>query len=84
MDGGDVFGFDGVTRSYEYAGGIWNRFYEKDSAWTNSLSLSMGSETQTFRFNITDLRSDAVVPNSGFDRLKISLSTSGKVNMGIG
>jgi TonB-linked SusC/RagA family outer membrane protein len=78
MDGGDVVHFDGVTRPYQYAGDNWNRFYETGTAWTNSLSLSGGSETQTFRFNITDLRSDAVVPNSGFDRLNMSLTTGGK------
>lgn len=78
LDGGDVVHFDGVTRPYQYAGDNWNRFYETGTAFTNSLSLSGGGENQVFRFNITDMRSDAVVPNSGFDRLNMSLSTNGK------
>ncbi|MFC4873755.1 SusC/RagA family TonB-linked outer membrane protein [Negadavirga shengliensis] len=78
LDGGDVVHFDGVTRPYSYAGDNWNRFYETGTAWTNSISLSGGGENQTFRFNVTDLRSDAVVPNSGFDRFNMSLSTNGK------
>jgi TonB-linked SusC/RagA family outer membrane protein len=78
FDGQPVTHFDGITRPYVHAGDNWNRFYETGMAWTNSLSLSGGGENQTFRFNVTDLRSTSVVPNSGFDRLNASLSTNGK------
>ncbi|CAN5535957.1 SusC/RagA family TonB-linked outer membrane protein [soil metagenome] len=78
MDGGQVVHFDGVSRPYQYAGNNWNRFYQTATAWTNSLSLAGGGENQTFRFNMTDLRSNAVIPNSGFDRFNTSLATNGK------
>lgn len=78
LDGGQVVHFDGVTRDYSYAGDNWDRFYGTGTAWTNSLSLAGGGENQTFRFNITDLRSNAVIPNSGFDRLNMSVATNGK------
>ncbi|WP_439481902.1 SusC/RagA family TonB-linked outer membrane protein [Cyclobacterium plantarum] len=70
--------FDGVERPYVYAGDNWNRFYETGAAYTNSISLSGGSEAQTFRFNATDMRSSSVVPNAGFDRLNMSIATNGK------
>ncbi|SHN28344.1 TonB-linked outer membrane protein, SusC/RagA family [Cyclobacterium lianum] len=70
--------FDGVERPYVYAGDNWNRFYETGAAYTNSISLSGGSEAQTFRFNATDMRSTSVVPNAGFDRLNMSIATNGK------
>ncbi len=78
FDGGNVVHFDGVTRPYSHAGDNWNRFYQTGAAWTNSISLAGGGENQTFRFNATDLRSSAVIPNSGFDRMNISLATNGK------
>lgn len=78
LGSGTAMHFDGVERPYVYAGDNWNRFYETGTAFTNSLSLSGGSETQTFRFNATDMRSSSVVPNAGFDRLNMSIATSGK------
>jgi len=70
--------FDGIERPYVDAGDNWNRFYETGKSFTNSLSLSGGSDTQTFRFNVSDLRSSSVIPNAGFDRINMSLATSGK------
>lgn len=79
FDGNPVLQFDGQTRPYVYAGDNWNRFYETGNAWTNSLALTGGGENQTFRFSVSDLRSSSVMPNSGFDRLNMSLATSGKL-----
>ena len=78
LGSGTSMHFDGVERPYVYAGDNWNRFYETGKAFTNSLSLSGGSDTQTFRFNVTDLRSSSVIPNAGFDRINMSIATSGK------
>lgn len=78
LDGGEVVHFDGVTRPYSYAGDNWDRFYRTGTSLTNSISLSGGGENQTFRFNVTDLRSTSVVPNSGFDRFNASLASNGK------
>ena len=70
--------FDGVMRPYEYAGDNWDRYYETASSFTNTLSLSGGNENQNFRFSLSDLNSDGIVPNSGFDRKNVSLTTNGK------
>jgi len=66
FDGSPTIQFDGVSRPYSY------------TAWTNTLALTGGGENQSFRFSISDLRSKSIMPNSGFDRLNMSLSTDGK------
>lgn len=78
LDGSDVVQFDGVTRSYSYKGDNWSRFYETGHQLTNTIALSGGSETQNFRLSLSDLRSDGVFPNSGFDRTNITLATNSK------
>src|SRR5690606_38291941 len=45
---------------------------------TNSLSLSGGSDKQTFRFSFSDLDNKGVIPNELFKRRNLSLSTNGK------
>lgn len=78
FDGSPTIQFDGVTRPYSYTGNNWDRFYETGTAWTNTLALSGGGENQTFRFAVSDLRSESVMPNAGFDRFNASLATNGK------
>jgi TonB-linked SusC/RagA family outer membrane protein len=78
MDGSLVMQFDSVARPYSYAGNNFERFFKTGKSWTNSISLSGGGEKQTFRFSVSDLRSDAIMPNSGFDRLNSSLSVNSK------
>ncbi|WP_373495829.1 SusC/RagA family TonB-linked outer membrane protein [Aquiflexum sp.] len=78
LGSGTSMHFDGVQRPYVHAGDNWDRFYQTGTAVTNSLSLAGGGENQNFRFNMTDLRSTSVVPNAGFDRLNVSMSTNGK------
>jgi TonB-linked SusC/RagA family outer membrane protein len=78
FDGSPTVQFDGVTRPYSYAGDNWKRFYETGSTFTNTIALSGGSETQTFRFSASKLDNKGVIPNSGFDRLNFSLATNSK------
>jgi TonB-linked SusC/RagA family outer membrane protein len=79
LDGSPTAGIDGVTRPYSYAGDNWKRFYETGKAWTNSIAITGGGEKQTFRFGVSDLRSTSVMPNSGYDRLNLSLATDAKL-----
>ncbi|HUX96676.1 MAG TPA: SusC/RagA family TonB-linked outer membrane protein [Bacteroidales bacterium] len=78
MDGQSVMQFDGVMRPYSYAGDNWKRYFETGNSWTNNLSISGGGDNQTFRFSFSDLKSNFVIPNSGFYRKNVSLSTNGK------
>ncbi|HEX8040470.1 MAG TPA: SusC/RagA family TonB-linked outer membrane protein [Chryseosolibacter sp.] len=70
--------FDGVTRPYKDVGDNFDRFFQTGSTFTNTIALTGGSETQNFRFSLSDLRGESVVPNAGFQRQNVSLSTNSK------
>ena len=70
--------FDGVTRPYTYAGDNWDRYFRTGSTLTNTIALTGGSETQNFRFSFADLRNQSIIPESGFKRQNLSLSTNSK------
>ena len=78
LDGRDYVNFNGITKKYVYAGDNWKRFFETGNAFTNTLSLTGGGNTQTYRASISNLNSNGVMPNSGFDRINASFNTSGK------
>ena len=80
LDGTNNIMWDGVTRPYSLVGvqKNYDEFFQTGSSWTNSLALTGGSDKQTFRFSFSDLRSDGVIPESGFNRKNLSLSTNGK------
>lgn len=78
FDGSSSIQFDGVSRPYSYQGDNWERFYQTGQALTNSVSISGGSDKQVFRLSAADLRSTTILPNSGYDRTNLSLSTSSK------
>ncbi len=78
LDGSQVMGIDGQTHPYSYAGNNFDRFYRTGFATTNGLAFTGGTGTQNFRLGLTDLRSTSIVPNSGFDRLNVSVATDSK------
>lgn len=79
FNGSPVVQFDGVSRPYSYAGDNFDRFYQTGHQLTNSVALTGGSETQSFRLSLSDLRSKGVFPNSGFDRFNATLSANSKI-----
>ena len=79
FDGQPVVQFDGITRPYSYAGDNWKRFYKTGNTFTNSFSVSGGSETQNFRLSGALLDNTSVFPNSGFKRINLSMSTNSKI-----
>ncbi|MEP7107023.1 MAG: SusC/RagA family TonB-linked outer membrane protein [Ferruginibacter sp.] len=78
FDGSTAVQFDGVSRPYSYAGDNWKRFYKTGNTLTNSVALSGGSENQNFRISASDLRNKGIIPNSGFDRVNLAMSTYSK------
>jgi TonB-linked SusC/RagA family outer membrane protein len=78
-DGSPVVQFDGITRPYSYKGDNWKRFYKTGNALTNTVSLTGGNENHSLRLSLSDLRSNGVFPNTGFDRKNVTLSTNSKV-----
>ncbi len=78
MDGRQVMGVDGIQRPYTDAGNNFTRFYNQGTAATNSVAFTGGNGQQNFRLSLADLRSTGVIPNSGFDRTNVSVSTDSK------
>lgn len=76
LDGTPVLQWDGVARPYSYVGNNFEKFYRTGSTWTNSVSMTGGGDNQVYRFSVTDLRNESIVPNSGFDRTNVTLSTN--------
>lgn len=79
FDGSPVLQFDGVVRPYSYSGDNWDRFYKTGNAFTNSLGITTGGENLNMRFSLADLRSNGVIPNSGYDRINASIAVSSKL-----
>ena len=70
--------FDGSVHPYVNAGDNFKRYFETGSSWTNTLALTGGSATQNFRISFANLDNKSIVPNSGFNRKNVSLSTNSK------
>ncbi|MDH5397537.1 MAG: TonB-dependent receptor, partial [Cyclobacteriaceae bacterium] len=43
-----------------------------------TIAVTGGGDNQQFRLSLSDLRSKSVMPNAGFDRTNVNLSTNGK------
>ncbi len=80
LDGSPTVMWDGVTRPYSFVGVKKNfdSFFNTGNSFTNTLSLTGGSDKQQFRFSFSDLRNTGTVPQSGFGRKNVSISTNGK------
>jgi len=80
LDGQPNIMWDGVTRPYSLVGDKHNfdAFFKTGTSFTNTIALSGGSDKQTFRFSYSDLKSTSIIPNSGFNRKNLTVSTNGK------
>jgi len=76
LDGSPVVQFDGEQRPYSYSGDNFDKYYRTGSTLTNTIALTGGSDKQTFRFSASDLRQEAITPNSGMNRQNLTLSTN--------
>ncbi|WP_212747583.1 SusC/RagA family TonB-linked outer membrane protein [Fodinibius saliphilus] len=76
LDGSSVVQFDGQKRPYVSHGDRLNQFYETGVSSKNSLSLSGGDKNSTYYFSTTYFDSESIVPNSGLERLSLTLRGS--------
>ncbi len=72
LDGSQVAQFDGSTAPYSQLGDAYDKIYQNGQTFSNSLSLSGGSEGTTFRLSASDLRNDGMFENTGYDRKTIT------------
>jgi TonB-linked SusC/RagA family outer membrane protein len=76
LDGSNVVQWDGVSRPYSSVGSNLDNFYKTGITFINSLALSSGSEKGNFRFSVSDLTNQDVIPNTGLNRKTYSLNSS--------
>jgi TonB-linked SusC/RagA family outer membrane protein len=90
LDGSSVPGFDGEDHPYSYVSkDNFKNFYQTGHTYTNTLSISGGSEAGSFRFSVGSLRNSSVYRNSEYNRTtanldvnyKLSPKWSGKANL---
>ncbi len=78
LNGQSVPQFDGSSRPYSFE--TYNnldRYYRTGTTWTNTVGFTGGNEDHQVRLNLSDLRSESIIPNAGFDRQNVSLSYTG-------
>ena len=76
LDGSQAVQFDGVMRPYSYTGNAQDQFYQTGSTFSNTLSLTGGSDKTNWRFSVGDVQNEGVVPNSGLNRNNYSARIS--------
>ena len=74
MDGSQVIGFDGNQYPYSAYKDNIKDFYKTGSSFTNTVSVSGGSDKGNFRLSASNLTNHSVIPNSGIDRNTVNLN----------
>jgi TonB-linked SusC/RagA family outer membrane protein len=65
--------FGGVTVPYEPVRDRIRKFYRTGSTWTNSVSVSSGSDRGGFNLSISNMDNKGITPNNSFNRKTINL-----------
>lgn len=78
-DDSSVIQFDGVSRPYSHLNEGLKDFYRTGATLNNSVALSGGNETGSYRFAFSDLKNDDVMPNAGFNRRVANISLNSKL-----
>lgn len=68
--------FGGITVPYAPVRDRIRTFYRTGSTWTNSISLSSGSEKGGFNLSVSNLDNKGITRNNGFSRKTINLGFS--------
>lgn len=76
LDGSPVIQYDGVSRPYSAVKDNFKHFYKSGYTFTNSIAFSGGNEKVNYRFGATDLKNEAMIPNSGLRRDNLSLNVN--------
>jgi TonB-linked SusC/RagA family outer membrane protein len=68
--------FGGLTVPYQPVRNRINTFYRSGSTWTNSISVSSGTEKGGFNLSLSNLDNKGITPNNTFSRKTINLGFS--------
>jgi TonB-linked SusC/RagA family outer membrane protein len=76
LDGSSVIQYDGVSRPYSAVKDNMKNFYQTGTTFTNSVSMTGGSDKSTYFFTMSDLDNKSFIPNSTLRRDNLSLNTT--------
>lgn len=79
MDGSTFTQFDGKTYAYSPYKDNIKDFYRAGPSFTNTVSVSGGSDKNTYRLALSNLSNNAIVRNSGLDRKTINFNIDQKI-----
>jgi TonB-linked SusC/RagA family outer membrane protein len=80
LDGSSVVNTDGVSRPYSAQKDNIKNFYNTGQTFSNTVSVSGGSEPVNFRFSASDLNNKGVVPNNTVNRKTFNLSVNANLS----
>ncbi len=81
LDGSQVTLFDGQAHPYSaVSGDNFDAFYKTGVTFTNSLAISGGGESGTFRLSLSDLANSSIYPGATYDRQTVNLDASYKLS----
>lgn len=78
-DGQNSVQFDGQSRPYTHLGEGLSDFYNTAYTLNNSVALSGGNESGTYRFSFSDLDNKDIMPNAGFKRRVANINVNSKL-----
>jgi len=76
MDGAPTIGIDGQLHPYSPVKNNITNFYRTAPSWTNTVAVSGGGKSGTYRLSVSNLDSKSVLRNSGLARRTVNLNTS--------
>jgi TonB-linked SusC/RagA family outer membrane protein len=75
--------FDGEEWPYEPVRNRYKQFYQTGMDLTNTLTLSSGGETGSFRLSISNADNRGILPNNKFNRKSLNLGFSQNITKGL-
>ncbi|MDH5602464.1 MAG: SusC/RagA family TonB-linked outer membrane protein [Cyclobacteriaceae bacterium] len=79
MDGSPVYQFDGIQRPYTLQESPFKGFYRTGQINSHALSLQYGDKNFNQRLSFTSLHGSSVIPNSGYDRTSLHITSTGTI-----
>lgn len=83
LDESSVIQFDGQSRPYGAQKDNNKNFYNTGTTFSNNLALTGGNQNANFRFSVSDMKNNGIVPNSSMKRNTFSLSANANINQKI-
>lgn len=80
LDGHPVLQYDSVLRPYSPVTNNLSKFYNTGTSFTNGIALSGSTEKTTYRFSVTDLNYDGVMPGNTLRRDNYAINITSQMS----